>query len=157
MHGVVACLAEDNAVVHRVRSAELDVNDMMSSRAFSILVPFTTFLAEAENAGPTAGTPAPLAGKRLLLCQSGELIGSRRMKLPHNWSSAKAVKKTPASQSATSRALLSLRSAFTRSVPNRKSPAKREAHRTIVRSRKRIHNGLCFLVGIVQELLMCLE
>jgi len=67
MRGVVAGLAEDHAVVHGVRSAELDVPEMMGLRTFTEFVLRSSRLPEAGNVGATAGAPESLTSVGELL------------------------------------------------------------------------------------------
>ncbi len=74
--GVMARVAKYDAIVHGVRSSQLDVFNVMGVRALAVSVFRSPCLAKSRDARPTARTPMVLASKRHSLRRPRELVGS---------------------------------------------------------------------------------
>jgi hypothetical protein len=77
MRRVVARLAEYDAVIHVVRSSELDVSNVMGLSALAVTVVWTSRVAKMRDRSSTTRTPIVLTGESELLCRPGELVWSR--------------------------------------------------------------------------------
>jgi hypothetical protein len=70
MRGVVARLAEDDAVVHGVRSSELDVPNVMGLHTLAKFVIRSACVPKSGDVRSTAGTAKSLTRKGALLSRS---------------------------------------------------------------------------------------
>lgn len=76
MHGVVACLAKNDAIVYRVGPTELDVSHVVSLGALAVFVLRTSCFAKANNFGSTTCALELLTNESLLLDRLGKFIAS---------------------------------------------------------------------------------
>ena len=77
MRGVVARLAENDAVVHGVRSSELHMSNVMGLRTLAMAVLRASCPAKAMDTRSTARAPILLTRKGQLLSRRRELVWSR--------------------------------------------------------------------------------